>query len=116
MSRSILSRLVSSICPPSRRVTMQWRKRSTEEMIFPRAASAAMVAAMSAPVRILHAHSTFDLGGKEARAVRLMNAFGGAAEHSVLTATGATGARTALDRSLDVDFPEEAPPLAGRPG
>src|SRR3954454_7985142 len=75
-----------------------------------------MVRAMSAPVRILHAHSTFDLGGKEARAVRLMNVFGAAAEHSVLTATGATGARTALDRSLDVDFPEDAPPLAGRPG
>ena len=27
-------------------------------------------------VRILHFHSTFSLGGKEARAVRLMNAFG----------------------------------------
>ena len=35
-------------------------------------------------VRILHCHSTFSLGGKEARAVRLMNAFGGAAEHSIL--------------------------------
>ena len=32
-------------------------------------------------VRILHCHSTFSLGGKEARAVRLMNAFGDAAEH-----------------------------------
>ena len=71
---------------------------------------------MSAPVRILHAHSTFDLGGKEARATRLMNAFGGAADHAILTATGATGAAAALDRSLHVDFPETAPPLAGRPG
>jgi len=44
-----------------------------------------MVHAMSAPVRILHAHSTFDLGGKEARAVRLMNAFGDAAEHAILS-------------------------------
>lgn len=75
-----------------------------------------MVPAMSAPVRILHAHSTFDLGGKEARAARLMNAFGPAVEHVILTATGATGARAALDRALRVDFPEDAPPLAGRPG
>jgi glycosyltransferase involved in cell wall biosynthesis len=71
---------------------------------------------MSATVRILHAHSTFDLGGKEARAVRLMNAFGAAAEHAILTATGATGARAAIDRAVRVDFPGDAPPLAGRPG
>ena len=34
------------------------------------------------PVRILHLHSTFSPGGKETRAVRLMNAFGAAAEQS----------------------------------
>src|SRR4051812_38797502 len=85
-------------------------------MIFHPRGSAVMVRAMSAPVRILHAHSTFDLGGKEARAARLMNAFGRSAEHSVLTATGAAGARAAIDRSVKVDFPEHAPPLAGRPG
>ncbi|HEY1604652.1 MAG TPA: glycosyltransferase [Allosphingosinicella sp.] len=86
-------------------------------MIFQRAALPVMVAAMSAPVRILHAHSTFDLGGKEARAVRLMNAFGGAAEHAVLTSVpGATSARAAIDRSVRADFPAAAPPLAGRPG
>jgi glycosyltransferase involved in cell wall biosynthesis len=68
-------------------------------------------------VRILHAHSTFDLGGKEARAARLMNAFGDAAMHTVLTATpGATAAREALDRNIRVDFPEDAPPLVGLPG
>jgi glycosyltransferase involved in cell wall biosynthesis len=72
---------------------------------------------MSAPVRILHAHSTFDLGGKEARAVRLMNAFGDAAGHAVLTSVpGATSARAAIDRNVRVDFPADAPPLAGRPG
>jgi glycosyltransferase involved in cell wall biosynthesis len=72
---------------------------------------------MSAPVRILHAHSTFDLGGKEARAVRLMNAFGAAAEHAVLTSVpGATSARAAIDHEVRVDFPADAPPLAGRPG
>ncbi|HEY0411989.1 MAG TPA: glycosyltransferase family 4 protein [Allosphingosinicella sp.] len=69
------------------------------------------------PVRILHAHSSFALGGKEARAVRLMNAFGDAASHSVLSAmAGELSARDALDRSLGVDFPADAPPLAGRPG
>ncbi|MDB5680941.1 MAG: hypothetical protein JWO16_746, partial [Sphingomonas bacterium] len=31
---------------------------------------------MPAPLNILHMHSSFDLGGKESRAVRLMNAFG----------------------------------------
>ena len=37
-------------------------------------------------VRILHGHSTFGRGGKEARAVRLMNAFGDAAEHAIVSA------------------------------
>jgi glycosyltransferase involved in cell wall biosynthesis len=72
---------------------------------------------MSAPVRILHAHSTFDLGGKEARAVRLMNAFGDTAEHAILTSVpGATSARAAIDKVVKVDFPADAPSLAGRPG
>jgi glycosyltransferase involved in cell wall biosynthesis len=69
------------------------------------------------PVRILHAHSTFTLGGKEARAVRLMNAFGGAARHVVLSAVAdALGARTAIDPAVAVDFPGDAPSLAGKPG
>ena len=52
-----------------------------------------------APVRILHCHSTFSLGGKEARAVRLMNVFGDAAEHVVLSAMpGRLSAREAIDR------------------
>jgi glycosyltransferase involved in cell wall biosynthesis len=77
----------------------------------------AMMAAMSAPVRILHAHSTFDLGGKEARAVQLMNAFGGLAEHAILTSVpGAMSARAAIHRAVRADFPSDAPPLAGRPG
>ena len=68
-------------------------------------------------VRILHAHSTFSLGGKEARAVRLMNAFGAAAEHSVLSAMpGQLSAREAIDKGIRVAFPGDAPPLAGRPG
>jgi glycosyltransferase involved in cell wall biosynthesis len=69
-----------------------------------------------APVRILHCHSTFGPGGKEARAVRLMNAFGDSAEHAVLSAMpGELGAREAIDRHVAVSFPDDAPPLTGRP-
>ncbi len=68
------------------------------------------------PVRILHAHSTFTLGGKEARAVRLMNAFAGSARHVVLSAVpGAIGARAGLGGGVDADFPPDAPSLAGNP-
>jgi glycosyltransferase involved in cell wall biosynthesis len=68
-----------------------------------------------APVRILHCHSTFSLGGKEARAVRLMNAWGDAAEHTILSGMpGKLAARDAIDRAVRADFPEDAPPLAGR--
>jgi glycosyltransferase involved in cell wall biosynthesis len=69
------------------------------------------------PVRILHAHSTFSLGGKEARAVRLMNAFGDAAEHVILSGMpGQLSARSAIDPGIKVDFPGDAPSLTGRPG
>jgi glycosyltransferase involved in cell wall biosynthesis len=68
-------------------------------------------------VRILHAHSTFSLGGKEARAVRLMNAWGDAAEHTILSGMpDQLGARMAIAPGLKVDFPADAPPLTGRPG
>ena len=69
-----------------------------------------------APVRILHCHSTFSLGGKEARAVRLMNAFGAAAEHVILSAMPERlGGRAAIAPGVRVSFPDDAPPLAGRP-
>jgi glycosyltransferase involved in cell wall biosynthesis len=68
-------------------------------------------------VRILHAHSTFALGGKEARAVGLMNAFGEAAEHTVLSGMpDQLSARDAIERHIKVDFPRDAPSLRGRPG
>jgi len=68
------------------------------------------------PARILHLHSTFDLGGKEARAVRLMNHFGGAAHHTILTAVpDALGARAAINPGIRADFPNNAPSLAGKP-
>ena len=75
-----------------------------------------MLGGMS-PVRILHAHSTFGHGGKEARAVQLMNAFGAAAEHAVISASpGELGAREALAPAVKADFPDDAPPLTGLPG
>jgi glycosyltransferase involved in cell wall biosynthesis len=65
---------------------------------------------------ILHCHSTFSLGGKEARAVRLMNAFGDAATHAILSAMpDRLGARAAIAASVKADFPQDAPPLTGRP-
>lgn len=67
-------------------------------------------------VRILHCHSTFALGGKEARAVRLMNAFGDKASHTILSAVpDALGARAAIDPQVRVDFPTDAPSLIGKP-
>jgi len=70
------------------------------------------------PVRILHLFSSFDLGGKEARAVRLINHFGGKARHSILSAVpDALGAREGIAKGIDVEFPgDTAPALHGRPG
>ena len=49
--------------------------------------------------------------------MRLMNAFGDAAEHTILSGMpDQLSARDALDRSIKVGFPADAPPLAGRPG
>lgn len=67
------------------------------------------------PVRILHLHSTFAPGGKEARAVRLMNAWGGGAEHAILSAVpDALGARALIDPDVVAHFPDE-PALHGLP-
>lgn len=74
------------------------------------------MSAAPAPLRILHCHSTFALGGKEARAVRLMNAFGGAAQHSILSATDDLAARDAIAPGISIDFPADAPSLTGKPG
>ena len=66
---------------------------------------------------ILHVHGSFSLGGKEARAVRLMNAFGDAAEHTILSAVpDQMGARDAIDPAIAVHFPTDAPSLQGKPG
>lgn len=70
-----------------------------------------------APPRILHLHGGFDLGGKEARAVRLMNLWGGRAHHTVVSADhAAMGARVAIAPEIQCDYPmEAAPSLRGRP-
>jgi L-malate glycosyltransferase len=69
------------------------------------------------PKRILHLHSAFDLGGKEARACTLMNHFGDAARHVILSAVPeALGARAAIDAGIAVEFPgDAAPALYGKP-
>ncbi len=71
------------------------------------------------PVRILHLHSSFSLGGKEARATRLMNLMADRAVHVVLSAVpDALGARAAIDAAVAAEFPgdDRAVPLHGKPG
>lgn len=66
--------------------------------------------------RLLHLHSSFNLGGKEARAIRLMNRWAGKATHSVVSGVpSALGARSEIDAGVAVDFPA-APALQGGPG
>ncbi|MEH3100782.1 glycosyltransferase [Sphingomonas adhaesiva] len=71
---------------------------------------------MSQPLSILHLHSTFDLGGKEARAVRLMNAFGDRARHTIVSAMpDRLGARVRIDQRIRYEIAQDAPPLTGKP-
>ncbi len=49
--------------------------------------------------------------------MRLMNAFGNEARHTILTAVpGALAARAMIDPGIDVTFPDDAPSLSGKPG
>ena len=67
-------------------------------------------------VRILHLHSTFALGGKEARAVRLMNAWGDRASHVIVSGVpGEHGAAARIDKGIAWEFAQDPPPLVGRP-
>src|SRR3546814_11093581 len=71
---------------------------------------------MSQPVRILHLHSSFSLGGKEARAARLMNAWQDRAVHSIVSGVpDQLSAQDAIDQDVAVSFPQDAPLLTGRP-
>ncbi|HVR91328.1 MAG TPA: glycosyltransferase family 4 protein [Novosphingobium sp.] len=71
---------------------------------------------MTRALRFLHLHSSFHAGGKELRAAQLMNAFGDAASHTVISAQpDAYGAAAAVNSSIDVSYAEEFPALTGRP-
>lgn len=64
--------------------------------------------------RLLHLHSSFDLGGKEARATALMNHFGKRAEHVIVSAVPeAFSARGAIAKGVKAGFPVTAPSLTG---
>jgi len=70
---------------------------------------------MTAP-RILHLHSSFNAGGKEVRCVRLINAFGASARHTIVSGEmGAMGAASGIAPGIDVTLAPEFPPLQGRP-
>lgn len=67
-------------------------------------------------MRFLHLHSGFNAGGKELRAVRLMNAFGCGVHHTIVSAQPhAYGAAAVIDPALAVAFPEDFPALQGKP-
>jgi glycosyltransferase involved in cell wall biosynthesis len=67
-------------------------------------------------VRVLHCHSTFSAGGKEVRSVRLMNAFGAALNHTIVSAEpDAMGAAALIARGVKVAFPKNFPALKGFP-
>lgn len=67
-------------------------------------------------IHILHLHSTFALGGKEARAVQLMNAFGDRARHTIVSAMpDQLGAREAIAPGIKYEIALDPPPLTGKP-
>ena len=67
-------------------------------------------------MRILHLHSSFDAGGKELRAAKLINAFGNGISHAIVSGErDALGAAKAIDAGIDVAYPRDFPALAGKP-
>jgi glycosyltransferase involved in cell wall biosynthesis len=67
-------------------------------------------------LRFLHLHSSFHLGGKERRAVQLMNAFGDRVEHTVISAIPeALDAAHAVSSRVWASYPRDFPPLKGKP-
>ncbi len=70
---------------------------------------------MNAP-KVLHVHSTFAAGGKELRAVQLMNAFGQGLGHTIVSAMPEEmGARAHISENVSVHFPTAFPALTGKP-
>ena len=71
---------------------------------------------MSFRPHILHLHSSFSLGGKEARSVRLMNAWGDRARHTIVSGMADQyGARDAIAQGVAYEIAQDPPPLTGRP-
>ncbi|WP_137679667.1 glycosyltransferase family 4 protein [Aurantiacibacter suaedae] len=69
---------------------------------------------MSKAPRILHLHSTFDAGGKEVRCVRLINHWGKAAEHAIVSGDPERrGAASLLGKTAKVSWPK-FPSLTGK--
>lgn len=67
--------------------------------------------------RLLHLHSTFNLGGKEARAVALMNAWGDAYRHDIVSAApGETAAAALIAPGVEARLRDDFPSLEGKPG
>ena len=72
--------------------------------------------AKSTPPKVLHVHSTFAAGGKELRAVQLMNAFGKKLHHTIVSAMPEQmAAREHIGKHLKVAFPKKFPSLTGFP-
>jgi L-malate glycosyltransferase len=68
------------------------------------------------PLRVLHLHSTFNAGGKELRCAQLINAFGPAATHTIVSAEpAALRAAAAIKWPNKAVYPENFPPLKGKP-
>ncbi len=66
--------------------------------------------------KILHLHSTFAPGGKELRAVQLMNAFGDELSHTIVSGMpDQLGARDHISRGVNAAFPASFPSLTGLP-
>ena len=68
-------------------------------------------------LHLLHLHSTFGAGGKERRSVALINRFGPAIDHSIVSAEpGAMGAMAHIAKGISAHSPFGFPRLAGRFG
>jgi glycosyltransferase involved in cell wall biosynthesis len=66
--------------------------------------------------KFLHLHSTFAAGGKELRAVRLINAFGPGVEHTIVSAEpGEMEAAAHIRRDIPVAYAKDFPSLKGKP-
>ncbi len=69
-----------------------------------------------ADARILHLHSTFSAGGKERRAVRLMNVLGPRVSHAIVSGVpDQTGAAREISSAIPVEWPTDFPSLTGLP-